>query len=498
VLLEQTAADPGGLDRDTARSLPWLADVDQIVSWPRIMSQVRPDVVGSLGAQAIEQIERWAGRELWPWQRLVLARALEHDAQGRLVWNVVAVSVPRQMGKSTTVGEAAAWRLRSAERFGEPQDVLHVARDVAAAVQVQRPHRIRAEQDSRFKVRTAGGRLEIEHLPDGGRWLIRSVGSVYSYSASMGIVDEAWDVDPAVVDDGISPVLLQRDQAQLWLVSTANQAATALMLGRRGAALAELAQPARTLWIEWSAPPDADVSDPQVWQDCAPHWSGHIAEFYRDKYQTALQTRRSDPTAPDPVRGFAQQYLNQWPRSLEPVRKGEPVVDIERWNGLACHTPAVLSANVVIGLDEHWEGGVSVAVVSATDGGFHLQAHQFQSRARAFKHVAGLRAQHPLAKVVAAEVLIVDAKAASIKAIPVGAGDLVAAVPVLRRLVADDRLTHDGSAGLAEQVEWARAVVGGLGQLHLQLDREHRLDTLRAALWAVGRIARARPKPAVH
>lgn len=494
---EVESGEPGGLGADEARSVGWLADCSSIGAWPRLMSSIRPDACGSLGVEAIEAIERWAGRPLWPWQRLVLLRALEVDAAGGLVWRVVVVSVPRQMGKSTIVGEAAEWRLRSGGHFGEPQDVLHVARDVAASTQVQRPHRIRAEQDSRFKVRTAGGRLEIEHLDDGGRWLIRSVGSVYSYSASMGIVDEAWDVDAAVVDDGIGPVLLQRDQAQLWLVSTANAQATSLMLSRRAAAMTELDEPSRMLWIEWSAPPDADESDPAVWQRAVPHWSEHVAEFYRDKYETALQTRTADPAAVDPVVGFAQQYLNRWPPTMEPVRKGKPLLDLARWKACAVDHPGTLSAQLVVGLDEHWEGGVSVVVVSATDAGFYLETELYDTRAEAIERVGELRRDHPGMVVLASAVLVDDAKKAKLRPRPVGGPELTAGVAVLRTVVGEHRLSYHDCDELTVQLEWARAVVDGLGQLHLQLDREHRLDTLRAALWAVGRIAKPRPQPSI-
>jgi hypothetical protein len=491
-VVEAVDGETGGMTRQDGQTIPWLSESLDIAVWPRLMTTIRPDAVGSLGADVIDEIEQAAGRQLWPWQRLVLLRALEVDAAGRLVWRNVAVSVPRQMGKSTMVGEAASWRLRNGLMFGEPQDVLHVARDVGAAVQVQRPHRVRAERDRRYKVRNAGGRLEIEHVADGGRWLIRSVRSVYSYSASMAIVDEGWDVEAEVVDDGISPVLLQRDQAQLWLVSTANAQATSLMLGRRAAALAELDAPARTLWIEWSAPPAADVSDPAVWQSAVPHWSEHIAEFYAEKYSQALSTRASDPTVADPVRGFAEQYLNQWPRSVEPVRKGEPLVDPVRW--AAAHKPRseAISLEQVYALDEHWDGGVSVAGAGQTDGGFWLTTTQHPTRQAAFDAVP---AGAP--KVLASEVLLADLRVAGIRATPVGAQELAAAVPIMRNLIADDRLRHDGSSDLAEQVGWSRAVVGSLGQLHLQPDKDHRLDTVRAALWALGWVAKPRPRPGI-
>ena len=222
-----------GLSEEAAGGVPWLADLagsGPEWAWPRLMTAVHPRAVGSYGAEAVAAIEGWSGRPLWPWQQLVLARVLEHDGAGRLVWRSVGLSVPRQQGKSTVVGELAAWRLQSGARFGGQQNVLLVARDVGASVTVQKPHRVRADADrNRFKPSSAGGRLSIEWLADGSEWLIRSSEGVYSYSAVMAIADEAWDLSPSVVDDGLHPVILQQSDAQLWVVSTANPKATGLM-----------------------------------------------------------------------------------------------------------------------------------------------------------------------------------------------------------------------------------------------------------------------------
>ena len=181
--------------------------------------------------------------------------ALEHDAAGALVWRLDGLSVPRQMGKSSVTGEMCSWRQQSGALFGGPQNVLLVARDVGAAITVQKPHRLRAEADPQYKTSAAGGRLAIEYLVDGSEWLIRSCEGVYSYSASLAIADEAWDLSPAVVDDGLHPTTMQPASSQLWVVSTANPRATSLMIGRRAAALAELDEPRSTLWIEWARRP---------------------------------------------------------------------------------------------------------------------------------------------------------------------------------------------------------------------------------------------------
>ena len=93
-------------------------------------------------------------------------RVLEHDDDGGLVWRSVGLSVPRQQGKSTIVGELASWRLQSGDRFNGLQNVLLVARDVGAAVTVQKPHA--ASRGRPFPLQAVGrGWAPGDRVPEG-------------------------------------------------------------------------------------------------------------------------------------------------------------------------------------------------------------------------------------------------------------------------------------------------------------------------------------------
>ena len=63
----------------------------------------------------------------------------------------------------------------------------------------------------------------------------------------------------SAVDEGLTPTMAEREQAQLILFSTAHRRATALMLDRRKVALDGLEIGDGDLLIEWSAP--AGVGD---------------------------------------------------------------------------------------------------------------------------------------------------------------------------------------------------------------------------------------------
>jgi phage terminase large subunit-like protein len=379
------------------------------------------------------------------------------------------------------------WRLTSGcSIFGEAGDVLHVARDVGAAANVQRVHRLHAEQHpDDFRVRSAQGRLEIEHRATGGRWLIRSTDGVYSYSAGMAIADESWDLKSAIVDTGLHPVLLQRRSAQLWSVSTAHSSPTGFMLGLRAQALAELDAPESLLWIEWSAHPDDAIADPATWRSACPRWTDEIAKRYEDLHASAMARRPADVLDDDPLVGFTTQYLNIWPSTVEPARRGEPLVDAEVWDkSYEDHTPG--SVPLVIGLEEHWDRGVALVLVAEIPGErYFIEPRLYDTRAEAFavaKHFVLLRRQ---SRVVCGASLLAEPAAVELEAIGAGAKEMSKALPMFRELLAADRLRHFNSQPITDQLLGARLSVSASGQPTLQVDRGARIDALKATLWAV-------------
>ena len=140
------------------------------------------------------------------------------------------------------------------------------------------------------------------------------------------------------------------------------------MLGRRVAALAQLEDPGRLLWIEWRAPPDCDVTDPEVWRQACPYTDEQIERDLTDAFAAAVASRRSDPTAPDPVDGFAVQRLNMWRDPVEPVRqRGEPVPTSTRWARVRAGRTPARPADVVV--EDYFGAGVCVAVAGRLDDG---------------------------------------------------------------------------------------------------------------------------------
>ena len=336
-------------------------------SWPRLMTGRHPRAVGTYGPE----IEAWAldrpRMHIRPlkavrwWQTLALHRAFEHDAEGRLVWRTVILSAPRQVGKSYVERVACGWRLHQGDRFGGPQDVLHVAHKLIGAQEVWRPAaRWAMATYGRDSVRLANGEQRIE-IPDGGRWMIQAAneGAGVAFSLSMVLVDEAWSVSRTVVDAALAPTMAEAEQPQIWLVSTAGDNRSDLMSGYRALALG-LEEPGDAddiLLIEWSAPPDPalDIDDPEVWRAASPHWDGRRLVAVGEARRKVGELQ------------FRQQWLNQWVPQLSPPLFAPEVWPAARWDDLLPPGRPAFGVDVAADRSAAWIVAIVAGVVEVVD-----------------------------------------------------------------------------------------------------------------------------------
>lgn len=339
-------------DPMVAMDQEWMAplrDVPDNAAPPLAMSGPHPMAVGSYGHECLA----WARTEFglvprW-WQAVAICRQLEHDADGSLVWREILESGSRRIGKSTRLRVAACWRTANAPRIGEPQLSMLVSKDLAVAKEIHM--RSWRWADSRgWKVTRLGGAQEIETPEADGRWLLRAEGAVYGYDVGYGQVDEAWGVDPQAITEGLEPALLERLWPQLHLTSTAHARASSLMRRRLLAALRE--SDPNVLLLLWGAPPGADLGDEDVWRAASPHWTNDRRDLIRRKYAAAI-AGQDEPEFddPDPLRGFAAQYLNVWPLLEESEGIFPSWGDLER---RAPDDPDVLALGVATSPDHGW------------------------------------------------------------------------------------------------------------------------------------------------
>jgi hypothetical protein len=432
-------------------------------------------------------------REFRPWQILVFERALEIDSDNRLCWLNVLLSTPRQVGKSVTLSLLAYWRLHHAHLFGEPQLVMHTGKDIAVCREVQRTARNYSKLQRRaYYVREANGQEEIEEVESGSRWLVRSRDAVWGYPASMGVVDECWGVAPTVVEDGIEPTMADREQPQLLLVSTANRRTTSIYPNRRAAVIEEFVNPGEnfdpdTLILEWSAPPDADISDRRAWRAASPHWSDARERLLEAKLRRALLGQNDDPDEDDPIESFRAQYLNIWPTRRLALSADEALVNAEQWQALADLNAPVPQTPLVVGIEDYFGTGAAACASGLDhDGRVVVWGDLFASRSEAYAWAARLCEQRRDTRACVGATLAKDPALQAVGAleiIPCGLAQTRTALPRIRELVAFRALAHSDGLALNRQVHSCRVVTreGGLAIAA----RSGRSDLLRCMAWSV-------------
>ena len=508
---EPVPPGPGDVAWDRA---PWVSDLLPIppdATWPRLMSGPHPEAVGSYGIELAAWSSERTGVTLRWWQRLAVIRILEYREDGSLVWPWWLVSTARQVGKSWVLRELNLWRIHQADLFGEPQLVLHTGKDLPVCREVQRPARawaraqvqrgdwgVRGDQ-APYTVREANGMEEIELL-DGSRWMVRGKTSVYGYSASLGVVDEAWKVGPEVVEDGLEPTMVERASAQLGLLSTAHRMATALMPARRESALAQLVEPRDILLLEWSAPEEAKLDDRTAWRMASPHWTVRRERLIDAQHERALVAGASDdPDEPDPVEAFRSQWLNIWSTREVAGHRIEALMSPEAWAAAAVLDWTPDGPPTLVIEDNYGRGAAAILATRSAGGPVVVWGEVFASRGEAWGWIE-LRAAEAggRALLLTGPGLEADPDGTAIPVesrTTVGPQNLRHGLALLRESVATGRLAHDGGRALAEQVHSARVAPSASGGL--ALSGIARVDLVRATAWAVGSLLRAaEPAPA--
>lgn len=474
-------------DPMAACEAPWLeqfADVPADAAPPLAMSPAHQNAVGSYGAECIE----WGKRELgitprW-WQALAITRQLEHDADGVLVYPEVIETGPRRIGKSTRLRQVALWRTANADRIGERQLSMLVSKDLAVGKEIHRGSWRWAEKKDGWKVIRLNGGQEVE-APDESRWLLRADTAVYGYDTSYGQVDESWGVDPQSITDGLEPALLERIWPQLHLTSTAHVKATSLMRRRLSAALRN-ADP-NVLLLMWGARPGADLSLESTWRAASPYWTEARRELIARKYAAAL-AGEEDPEFddPDPVRGWAAQYLNVWPLLLSGAGGVFP-----NWGSLATHSPPPDpdALGVAADLDQVWlslgASGTS-HVTGLTHLGAVLRMRDDTERALFASEVARIQGERGCRVAIdnkgPASFLIPDLEASGVRLTKGSLDDFVQASADMRKAVNSGDVEHGDYPELNDAVEAAGWRKVGLRRTFARESGD--ISMLEAVTWA--------------
>jgi hypothetical protein len=289
-------------------------------------------------------------------QQLFWDIALEHDPGGVLAYREIGWTISRQCGKSTALLLLMLWRC------------------LRWAGQVVR-YGAQSGMDARAKLADDWWPL-LEHSPlaevltfrrqSGHEALIFESGSRLGLVASSeksghgstldtAILDESWAHADHRLEQSCRPAMVTRDNAQMYVVSTAGTERRSPFLFEKVQAGRQAAEAGITdgmAYLEWSAPDDADPSDPETWRRAIPALGVTISEAtVRGDY---LGMQRHE---------FMRSFLNMWTSTM-----GSPIVDLDEWATFA-EPDAPRPEWVVLGADIGPKGkSAAITAVGERDG----------------------------------------------------------------------------------------------------------------------------------
>jgi phage terminase large subunit-like protein len=326
---------------------------------PRFSTPRTPgrDTLGKYAAN----IAKALGMPLMPWQQHVLDVALEIDPEtGRLAYRQVIVDTPRQSGKTTLILTLILLRAMGSEGQG----IRYTAQTGNDARKKLMHDWMPSLQTSAFadfyKPRLQSGDESL--LFHNGSRVALVAGTAkagHGSTIDLAIVDETFSQPDARLEQALGPAMMTRPQPQFWLVSTAGPMdGTAdyfwqkVSVGRE-AALEGINR--GVAYFEWSAPDDADPSDPATWRACMPALGRTVSE---DAVRGFFHTME--------LSEFRRAFLNQWTAT-----RHDPVINLDAWQALISETPVdgscALSFDVTPGGE--WS---SIAAAGRSDGRDHL------------------------------------------------------------------------------------------------------------------------------
>lgn len=447
---------------------------------PRHLTE--PDPLARNDAAAVALVARTMGRTLLPWADLFARIAGEADPRHprRYRRTIVVAQVPRQVSKTTTVldiamarclarpgfqvGYTAQTGLAAAERFRDRVDAI--AGSPLARLVTPRMSR----GSERLTFRNGSVLRVFPPLPDAFR----------GYALDLAIVDEAQQHDETrgrELDQGIVPTLSTRPARQLILTGTAGTDASAYFrryvdLGRAGGS--------NVGYLEYSADPDADPTDPAVWRAVHPGL-GYLTD--EQAMAAALDAMG--------VTSFAREYLNIWPR-LDAT-----VIPADKWT--ACLDDLVIpdAAALTVGFDVNYArtaGSIAVAArvgdrvaVEVVDAGLAVASIPGRLEQLAGKYratVVGAPAQRGI---------VDDLKAKGIGAQVLTGQTYQAACQSFYDAVLAGRLAHRGQPDLDGAVAAAGRSRAGDAWAWSHRSSAAPIDPLVAATIAVAGVGTARP-----
>ncbi len=285
----------------------------------------------------VAELARLLGWEPMDHQLLFWELALEHE-DGVLAYREVIWTIARQCGKTVSLFCLLLWRC-----LRWPGQVVSYGAQTgmdarAMLADTWWPRLSHSELGDLCTFRRQSGHEAILFENGSRLGLIASTEkSGHGSTLDMAVLDECWAHPDHRLEQACRPAMVTRANAQMYSVSTAGTEQRSPYLWAKVQAGRQAVEAGVTdgiVYLEWSAPEDADSSEPETWRQAIP----------------ALGTTIDEATVRGDFRGmprheFERSFLNRWTTAI-----GDPVVALEVWESLA-DPDAPRPATLILGVD---------------------------------------------------------------------------------------------------------------------------------------------------
>jgi len=382
-----------------------------------------------------------------------MERAFELDAFGLLWYREIVIVVPRQSGKTTLI---VPWGVHRATRWIERQVILYTAQTRNKAREKFIDDQIYTLRRSPF-VRTWKREPSLAHgeehmlFGNDSKWSIEAPTETAGHGSTLdlGVIDEAFAQVDGRVEQAMSPAMITREDSQKLIISTAGKSklTSPFLWGKveAGRNRVNAGLDSRTLYIEFSAPDDADWLDPLTWWSTMPALGFTVTEE-----KVAAEAESLGETE------FRRAYLNQW----RDMMHSEWKIPEPKWT-LCMDKDAGITDKIVWAIDVSPDRArISISVASLLpEGPVFIEAIEtFASTTDAIEALAQLVADHGglvFYDHVTTGSLAPDMDEAGIVAFPITARDVIQAAAALYDAVVNHRVRHTGDYVLTEALSGA-------------------------------------------
>ena len=414
--------------------------------------------------------------DLMPWQITALSLQLQHDANGDLVFRESLISTARQQGKSVALRALIGWWITEYAVTKGPQQILSTANMLDRAEAIFNDLAFILKDLFGAKLMQALGRKSVQ-MPDGSRWEVRAASpKLHGGSYDLIVVDELWNIAPNILDDALKPSQIARPNPLLSMWSTAGDESSTAMINYRSIALQEIDEGvvSERCFAEWSIPAGCDSRDSKYWGLSNPALGRTITV-------KALQAASKSDS-------FPRSHGNQWSASRGAW------LDSGVWD--KCKTTQTFPEGGILAVDSSVDEARYIGVRSVFQGQQIFTKIEFvvDTESEMWVHVNRVMANASVILLVTPTLEIHVPTALKRRYQLTGYAELLRYTSLVRNMILEGKVLHDGNQTLSEHVNRATGVRTAQGYVLSSQKSPGPIEAARCMVWAVSAVSRPQSK----